>query len=365
MTRERVIVHVIPGGSENRLLQNILLNSTENSSVISLSWPDQYIEDWARSQNIPYWNLYQELSLRNPFKMILAAIKMYRLFKEVNPTHVYFHSFMPSLLSTLIFLFRKKTIFIPVRHHNLVHHILRKLLYIHLDRLIGKFSDALVAVSDSVKKTMGTEGTTLIKVHVIFNAMSFEKYSRIKIFDRNAPKLLAIGRIDWQKNYPDLIQMVYLVKENYPKVILQILGEGDPKLKSELVEQISQLGLEENISFLGWRQNVSEFFAEADLFVHSALDEACPLVLLEALAAEIPIVSTGNGGCKDVLDGFYESVDTNASRVFAAAVINALNENQELNRRAKGIKLLAMEKFNVAKMSRDYVDLTARLRGKN
>ncbi|CAN2225738.1 RfaG Glycosyltransferase [Candidatus Nanopelagicaceae bacterium] len=365
MKRERVIVHVVPGGSENRLLQNIFFNSPENSNIISLSWPDKYIGDWTSSQNIPYWNLNQELSLRKPLNLIVIAIRMQQLFKEINPTHVYFHSFMPSLLSALIFPFRKETQFIPVRHHNLVHHILRKSLYIRLDRFIGKFSDAVVAVSDSVKETIGIDGTPLTKVHVIFNAMSFERYSRNKVLDKDAPKLLAIGRIDWQKNYPDMIHMLSLVKDKYPGVTLQILGDGDSKLKGKLLEQVSQLGLEENISFLGWRENVSEFFADADLFVHSALDEACPLVLLEALAAEIPIVSTGNGGCKDVLDGFYESVDTSSRQVFAAAVINGIEQNEELNRRAKEIKRPAMEKFNVAKMSRDYVDLTLKLRGKN
>jgi glycosyltransferase involved in cell wall biosynthesis len=365
MPQDSVIVHVIPGGSENRLLQNIVSTATENFGVIALSSPDQFIEDWARLQKLSYWNLNLNLSLKKPFSVIVAAIKMHQLLRKVKPTHVYFHSFIPSLLSTLIFFFRKDSVFIPVRHHNIVHHILKKTIYIQLDRFIGCFSDAIVAVSNSVKETMGAEKTRLSKVHVIFNAMKFERYERTRIFDGETPKLLAIGRIDWQKNYPALIQMVFLVKQKYPGVKLEILGDGNLKLKADLQDQIMQLDLDSNIDFLGWRDNVSDYLAKADLFVHSALDEACPLVLLEALAAEIPIVSTGNGGCKDVLEGFYELVDTSDSRIFADAVLNALHETVLSNARAKEIRLLALHKFNVPKMSKEYVDLTFRVRSKN
>lgn len=365
MSRDSVIVHVIPGGSENRLLQNIISSATENFGVIALSSPDKFIEDWARLKNLSYRNLSLNPSLRKPISVIIAAIKLHQLLREVKPTHVYFHSFIPSLLSTLIFFFRKNCVFIPVRHHNIVHHILKKTIYIQLDRLIGCFSDAIVAVSNSVKETMGAEKTRLSKVHVIFNAMKFERYERTRIFDGEAPKLLAIGRIDWQKNYPALIQMVFLVKQIYPEVKLEILGDGNSKLKVDLKSQITQLDLDMNIEFLGWRDNVSDYLAKADLFVHSALDEACPLVLLEALAAEIPIVSTGNGGCKDVLEGFYGLVDTGNSRLFADAVVNALHESVQLNARAKEIRILALHKFNVTKMSEEYVELTYKVRSKN
>jgi len=365
MSQESVIVHVIPGGSENRLLQNIISTATENLGVIALSSPDQFIEDWARSQKLSYWNLNLNLSLKNPLRMIVAGIKMHQLLRKIKPTHVYFHSFIPSLLSTLIFYFRKDCVFIPVRHHNIVHYILKKPIYIQLDRFIGCFSDAIVAVSNSVKDTMGAEKTRLSKVHVIFNAMKFERYKRTRIFDGEAPKLLAIGRIDWQKNYPALIQMIFLVKQIYPGVKLEILGDGNPKLKADLKNQITRLDLDMNIEFLGWRENVSDYLAKADLFVHSALDEACPLVLLEALAAEIPIVSTGNGGCKDVLEGFYELVDTGNSRLFADAVVNALHKSVQLNARAKEIRILALHKFNVTKMSEEYVELTFKVRSKN
>ena len=365
MPSSDLVLHVIPGASENRLLQNILSGSKNNLGIISLTGPDSFIEDWANVCQIPYWNLNLKIDTRNPLRLILNAIKLHSVLRKIQPVSVFFHSFGPSLLSALIYPIRSKCLYIPVRHHNKVHHLEDKKLFIGLDKFIGFFSDAIVAVSNSVKETILLEGTPESKVHVIFNAMDFKAHERSKTLDLKEPRLLAIGRIDWQKNYPSIIEMLQQVKETYPQVKLDVLGAGGVDLRNELQAQIIRLHLQDNMVFHGWKENVSDYFANADIFIHAALDEACPLVLLEALGAGIPIVSTGNGGCKDVLDGFYESVDTSKSRLFADAVLNAIDESVQLDARATEIRILAMQKFNVAKMSKEYIDLIIKVRGNN
>jgi glycosyltransferase involved in cell wall biosynthesis len=112
-------------------------------------------------------------------------------------------------------------------------------------------------------------------------------------------RLLFVGRLSKQKNIPTLLKAIKLTKR---KVHLDIIGEGDEK---ELVEKIMhEYGLA-NVTLHGRlsRVEVMKFYETCDALIMPSLYEAQPLVLLESMAARIPIIGTEVIGVADHIKG--------------------------------------------------------------
>jgi len=118
------------------------------------------------------------------------------------------------------------------------------------------------------------------------------------------PVLVAVGRLQMQKDYPTLLHAFAKVRKNRP-VRLLILGEGKERVPLE--ELIKELGLEQDISLPGFVMNPYAYMARASLFVLSSRWEGLPTVLIEALCCGTPVVSTDcPSGPREILrDGQY------------------------------------------------------------
>ncbi len=115
------------------------------------------------------------------------------------------------------------------------------------------------------------------------------------------PVVLAAGRLEPQKNFPLLIRAFRRVRSRRP-VRLVVLGAGSERARLErLVERLS---LQDAVSLPGWTADPQACMARAALFVMSSRWEGLPLVLIEALAAGCPVVSTDcPHGPAEILDG--------------------------------------------------------------
>jgi glycosyltransferase involved in cell wall biosynthesis len=103
------------------------------------------------------------------------------------------------------------------------------------------------------------------------------------------PRLIAIGRLTPQKNFPLLLRgFARLVKQHPARLV--ILGEGEQR--SSLETLIEELGLSELVELPGFVSNPYAWLSQADLFVLSSRFEALPTVLIESLACGTPVVAT-------------------------------------------------------------------------
>jgi len=109
---------------------------------------------------------------------------------------------------------------------------------------------------------------------------------------------VAVGRLVPEKGHDRLIRAFATVHDARPEARLGIAGMGP--LKADLDRLVVDLGLTASASILGERKDVPSILAAADAFVLSSLWEGLPMVLLEAAAQGLPIVSTDVGGCRDV-----------------------------------------------------------------
>lgn len=145
---------------------------------------------------------------------------------------------------------------------------------------------------------------------------------------QDRPVLLFLGRVAHEKNIGFLLQMLVQVKAEIADVLLVIAGEGPAR--ASLQHEVQQLGLHDNVAFLGYLDRHTELnscYRAADIFVFSSRTETQGLVLLEAMAQGVPVVSTAELGTRDVLlDGLGVWIAQEKPDDFAGKVVKMLDD---------------------------------------
>jgi glycosyltransferase involved in cell wall biosynthesis len=353
---ELKVVHFVPGDGPNSLVQSIASQPTLNIQILTLYDTDKTLPEFCSRKYLRIVTLgFREKNIPRQF------YRFCRFLATEKPNLVYAHSFYPSLISAAAAIFFRKITFVPVRHHNKVHLISENSKAIFLDRLISRVTTHTVAVSNAVKETIVNEGCHPRKVSVIYNGLPKPEvhYPETQFVAHAAPfKLIALGRIDWQKNYEGMLKILSVVRSQGHKVELIVLGGGNDKYLDQLKIIQKDLGLIDAVSWLGRKSDIYSYLRDADMFVHTALDEACPLVLMETMMFGIPVFSSNLGGSGDVLEGLYEGADPRNIQEFSDKLIVALNSLTDLRIHAQQIRSTAIERFSDERMQIEYTKLS-------
>lgn len=109
------------------------------------------------------------------------------------------------------------------------------------------------------------------------------------------------GRDPFRKGIFDILKALPTVIRNHRKVRLILTGGGNV---TYAIEQTADLGVENHISYLGWVSEIqkAELYASADMLLLPSYEEALPYVILEAMAARLPIISTPIGAIPEVIE---------------------------------------------------------------
>lgn len=161
-------------------------------------------------------------------------------------------------------------------------------------------ADKVVCVSKEVEKILNRK-YRVQNTCTIYNMMDIQENLALsqeelpgeyqKLFDgkEESFNFINLGRLTRQKGQWFLIRSFRYVVDYHPHAKLLILGEG--VLRSELEELINNLKLNDNVYLLGEQENIFPFLKESECFVLSSLWEGLPLVLIEALTMNLPILS--------------------------------------------------------------------------
>ncbi len=129
------------------------------------------------------------------------------------------------------------------------------------------------------------------KIKIIYNPIDLKKIENLKnkdiIIKKEKFTFVTVGRFERQKNHMLLIDAFYKLNLD-----IEIWLIGDGHLRKKIEEKISNLKLKEKIKLLGKQKNPYKFLAKADCFIFSSNYEGFPNVLLEALACNLPVIST-------------------------------------------------------------------------
>jgi glycosyltransferase involved in cell wall biosynthesis len=217
---------------------------------------------------------------------------------------------------------------------------LRLQIYPKLAEWFYPWADTVIAVSTDVANDLAlTAKVPQNLIKVVYNPIvtpdlqvkSEAPLDHPWFKDGEPPVVLSVGRLTDQKAFDVLIQAFSLVRKNCPARLL-ILGEGENR--SALQALINQLGLEQDVSLMGFVQNPYQYMAHASLFVLPSRWEGLPTVLVEALYLGAPVVATDcPGGSREILkDGqFGKLVPVDSPLVLAKAIEASLNDRHRLN----------------------------------
>ncbi len=157
--------------------------------------------------------------------------------------------------------------------------------------------------------------------------------------------LIHIGRLAHEKNIEFLLSMLVELIKQKPDVLLVIAGEGPAR--EHLIELSVSLGLSDNVLFVGYLDRDTELhdcYCAGDIFVFSSKTETQGLVLLEAMAQKLPVVSLSVLGTKDILDHAE-----GAAVIAEESIHDFSNKVTELLDNPAQLKTMSEQAFNYAK----------------
>jgi glycosyltransferase involved in cell wall biosynthesis len=209
------------------------------------------------------------------------------------------HDYKTNALGLLLARFHRMTLLTTV--HGWVQKSTRLPLYYRIDRWCLPRYRRVYCVSEDLFNECQSIGVKPDRLMLLDNAIDVADYRRTQSvaeakrangFDPGTKLILAVGRLSEEKAFDELIRAVAAMAD--PDTRLVIVGEGHDRPRLESL--IADLSLTNRVTLAGWRSDVRTLFEAADVFALSSHREGLPNVLLEALALEVPIVSTHVNG---------------------------------------------------------------------
>jgi glycosyltransferase involved in cell wall biosynthesis len=228
-------------------------------------------------------------------------------------------------------------------------------------RALYPLADRVVANSRGIKKDLVENfGVHAKKVEVIYNPVDIRRISRLARepvdhpwFRDKFPVVIAVGRLEPQKGYPYLLRAFARVKKTRP-CRLVMLGEGEERRRLEHLAQ--ELGIEQDVAFLGFQKNPFKYLARADVFVLSSLWEGFPNVIIEAMVCGMPVIASNcPGGPGEIIENGSNGllVPPTDERALADAILSVLDNPKLAKRLVKSGKRRAQD-FSINRKIEEY-----------
>ncbi len=160
------------------------------------------------------------------------------------------------------------------------------------------------------------------------------------------------GRLAYQKNYEFLINSFGRIKESIPEAKVVIMGDGPDKKKFE--KMINDNNFENEFFFVGEVENSYQFIRAFDVFVLPSRYEGLSISLIEAVFAELPILTTDVGGNCEIVDNDYNQLFTlDNSEEFIRKLLAIKSNREKISDHNKKLK----QRFSLEEMVKSYINI--------
>ena len=236
--------------------------------------------------------------------------RLRKLVKRLNPDIIQTHFSKSHFLVWLSGVWRNRPWI--AFHHGHTRSAFRMRIYHGLDQWSLRFPNQITAVSQAFAAQLAIQGLRQEKIAVLHNSVELPTTTRGTDATRRhatqsrlgiAPTdrvILAVGRLSKEKAYADLVAALACLLQRKPdlRVQLVILGEGPER--ADIENAVRAAGLHDVVKMPGHVNDVSQYYEMADLMAISSVSEGSPNVLLEAMAAGVPVVATKVGGIPEI-----------------------------------------------------------------
>ena len=361
-----VITHLPIGGAQDNTLYTVELLDKEKYDISLCCNLDGELVERAKKVeavklfDIPF--LGREVS---PYRDIRAFLSLYKLFKEEDFTIIHTHSSKAGLLARLAAVLNKTPIVIHTIHgfaFNDFMNGLKKNFFIYLEKLLAKWTDVLITVSNlNKKKIIDLNIAHENKIKNIYSGIDLSLFTnkrndefRKELNLENDHLLLgSVGRLSNQKDPITMIEAFGIISKPFPNAHLALVGDGE--LKGKILEKIDQLKLNDRIHLTGNKNNPWSVYHSMDLFIMSSIYEGLGRSITEALSCGVPVVCTDVEGVPEIVRDNITGilVPPKDSNKLADGIIRTLNDMETAKKMAEEGRRFVNDNFDVNKMVND------------
>ncbi|MBD3407831.1 MAG: N-acetyl-alpha-D-glucosaminyl L-malate synthase BshA [Candidatus Lokiarchaeota archaeon] len=300
-----------------------------------------------------------------PYSMALTS-KILKVVKEAKLDLIHAHYAIPHAMSAYMAREISGIPYVVTLHGSDVHTLGLDPAYKPVVQYTVQKANAVTAVSEFLKEKAVNELGIERKIHVIPNFIDVEEFqpandcrlvvesgcvSLRQVEDPEAihPEekvLLHASNFRSVKRVVDIIEIMRIVVDHQPETRLIIAGDGPTRIEVE--RKIEALDLCNHVHLLGVKSNIQEIMCSADLFILNSTLEGMPLVLLESMACQLPIVTTPAGGIPELVRPGLDGVVTKGfeQEEFAEAIIDLLVDDKKRKRFAVAGRKRVEESFS-------------------
>lgn len=352
-----VITGLGVGGAEN-IVVNLADKARKQGHLVSIVYLTGEVELAPDNKDIPLISL----QMAGYKDFLQAAVRLRKLIKKIKPDVIHSHMVHANLLARLI----RLTVIVPrlvcTAHSTNEGGVARMLAYMLTDKL----ADITTNVSAEAVKVFESKGAVpanrMIPVTNGVDTKRFVKSHSLRQAIRdefnlgNTFTLAAVGRLEPEKDYPNLLRALRLVIEQGKAVHLLIVGAGtqEGKLRSLMHES----HLTAHVTWLGLRKDVESVMNAADLFVLSSAYEGFGLVVAEAMSCEKVVIATDCGGVREVVGQQELLVPPKDEKLLAQKII-CMMEQSDTARAALGqtLRQRIVDNYSLDSMFENYMKL--------
>ncbi len=309
---------------------------------------------------------------QRPYRSFVTSYRVLRQMLKNNPIDIiHSHSLFGDIAALLLNFERKAPIIIRTLHNELrtewSRRPLRRILLTNF--LYPLVFDAEIGVSQFITQNLNQRwlarkmGRQAITIH---NALDINRFRNLtsdpnKIrqefgIPENAFLIGSVGRLTRQKGYDMLIEAASMALNKISEFYLIIIGEGEDEDK--LKQRVEELGIGNRVIFTGSRPDVDTLLQVMDLFVCSSRWEGLSTVLMEAMAAGVPILATDIPGNRELLQpgisGWF--VPAENSKELAGGIIKAYQNPGQSKEHSKNARI-SVNSFGIDEIAKTHMHL--------
>ncbi|MEM6721594.1 MAG: glycosyltransferase family 4 protein [Bacteroidota bacterium] len=348
-----IIVECLSDGGAEKQAANFsksLHNYGFEVSIISIK--DKITYDFAGE----LYNLGKRESSIKIIKQLQKFFAFKKAYKKCNADiYIDFRTRSRILMEYLlhIFVFEAKKMILMVHSYQVEWHIPKGTLF----KKTYNNTHAVVAVSEAIQKKLNQLYGFKNQVYIP-NYITTEKSSKNTILEVQSEYIIAVGRLQNDiKQFDRLIEIYHASKLAEKNIKLFICGDGNDK--ESLEKLIVKLQLQEHVKLLGFVKNVTEYIRNAKFLVLSSRVEGFPMVLIEALQQETPVVSFDcKSGPSEIIHHKINGLlveDQNFAKLKDAMLL--LIENLELYMICKQNAVSSIKKFEEKPVIQQWIQL--------
>ncbi len=248
-------------------------------------------------------------------------------------------------------------------------------LYERIDRFCLRWMDRVVGVSEAQAEKVRKAGVRPDLVRVIHNAVDPDRFSApdpryrgklLKYFRGPKTRIIgAAGRLSPEKGFSVLVKAAERVVREDPSVGFILFGEGAGR--AALLEQIKEAGLAGSFIVVGFRRDLDRFIPFFDILALPSFTEGLPNVVLEACAANVPVVATKVGGTPEVVEDGVNGllVPPGDADALAGRLLELVASEERMRDMGLSGRQRVVEQFSFAAQADRYCDLFDELCGQS